>query len=353
MRPLRVYPFPPVLPHNPYLDLLYGAMEGLPGVQVRRLRPVWRELREMTLGRGPCLFHLHFFDELYQRPRRVTTRLRALAFLGMLRALKLRGVRLVWTVHNIAPHELYHPDVAARLYQQLFRLVDAAIVHSEGAAESVRQRYAVRRSLHVIPHGHYIDVYGPPAERRAARLELSLPAHAFIFAAVGALRPYKGLDRLIRAFRRLPHPDVRLLIAGAAKSSDYVAFLRREMAGDARILLREGFIPDTAMADYAAAADVIVLPYTRLLTSGALLWAFSYRRPVIAPAHPAIADLVREGETGWGFNPGDEVSLERALVRALEEAPALAQMGDAAFALARQRDWDSIARRTVALYLAV
>ncbi len=270
----------------------------------------------------------------------------------MLRGLKLRGVRLVWTIHNIAPHELYHPDVAAKLYRQLLGLVDAAIVHSEGAAESVRQRYAVRRPLHVIPHGHYIGVYGPPAERRAARLALALPAEAFVFAAVGTLRPYKGLDGLIRAFRRLPQAHARLLIAGAAKSPDYSAILRREAAGDARILLREGFIPGEAMPQYAAAADIIALPYTRLLTSGALLWAFSYRRPVIAPAHPAIADLVRDGETGLSFIPGDDESLYQAMMRAIAAGPHLMQMGEAAFALAQQRDWHQIAWRTVALYLA-
>ncbi len=353
MRPLRVYPLPPLLLHNPYLDLLYGAMEGMPEVEVRRLRPVWHELREMIVEGEPHLFHLHFFDELYQRPSPLETRLRASAFLWMLRVLKLRGVRLVWTVHNIVPHELHHPDVAAWLYRQLFRQVEAAIVHSEGAAAIVRQHYAPPCPLHVIPHGHYIGVYGPPVERALARRRLALPPDGFLFATVGTLRPYKGLDGLIRAFRRLPRPDVRLLIAGAAKSPDYSAPLRREAAGDGRILLREGFIPDTAMADYAAAADVIVLPYTRLLTSGALLWAFSYHRPVIAPAHPAIADLVREGETGWGFVAGDEASLKRTLMRALEKAPALTRMGEAAFALARQRDWDSIARRTVALYLKV
>ncbi|MEO7911418.1 MAG: hypothetical protein ABIV47_17365, partial [Roseiflexaceae bacterium] len=64
-RRLTIYPLPPQLPTNPYLDQLYGAMVA-PDIQIRRIRPRYA-VPELLLGSGPRVLHLHFFDELTQR----------------------------------------------------------------------------------------------------------------------------------------------------------------------------------------------------------------------------------------------------------------------------------------------
>src|SRR5512144_1331446 len=89
--PLIVYPLPPQLPTSPYLDQLYAPMAAL-GVDVRRVRPRYA-LPALLLGRGPRILHLHFFDELTQRPGARQTAARSLMFLAALAALRLRGVR--------------------------------------------------------------------------------------------------------------------------------------------------------------------------------------------------------------------------------------------------------------------
>jgi len=86
-----VYPLPPQLPTNPYLDDLYAPMAAL-GVAVRRGRPRY-ELPRLLLGRGPRILHLHFFDELTQRPGTGATAPRSLLFLALLLALRLPFVR--------------------------------------------------------------------------------------------------------------------------------------------------------------------------------------------------------------------------------------------------------------------
>src|SRR5262245_50249860 len=91
----RVYPLPPPLPTSPYLDQLYAPMAAL-GVSVQRGRPRY-ELPALLLGRGSRILHLHFFDELTQRPGRAATAVRSLLFLALLALLRLRGVGLVWT----------------------------------------------------------------------------------------------------------------------------------------------------------------------------------------------------------------------------------------------------------------
>ena len=75
-QPLVIYPLPPQLPTNPYLDQLYGAMTA-PDIQVRRIRPRFA-VPELLLGHGPRILHLHFFDELTQRPSKRQTIVRSL-----------------------------------------------------------------------------------------------------------------------------------------------------------------------------------------------------------------------------------------------------------------------------------
>jgi glycosyltransferase involved in cell wall biosynthesis len=347
---LHVYPLPPRLPANPYLDLLYGPMREL-GVEVRRGRPR-REIPALLAAPGARLLHLHFFDELTQRPARLETAARSLAFLGLLAALRRAGVGLVWTAHNLEPHECRRPGWAFLVYRSVARLSGAVIAHSEGARAALERRYGPLPRAAVIPHGSYIGCYGPRRGRVESRVALGLPAAGRLVLAFGALRPYKQLEGLIDAFAALPAPGRGvLLIAGQPKDPAYAAELGRRVAGVPGVLLRAGFIPDDQVALYLGAADIVALSYRSLLTSGILLSALSYGRPVVAPALGPVAELVRDGREGFLFPPGDQGGLRAALARALAH-PDLDELGRSGLSLAERFAWPEIARRTAEVYRA-
>jgi beta-1,4-mannosyltransferase len=348
---LIVYPLPPQLPTSPYLDQLYAPMAAQ-AVEVRRDRPRYA-LPALLLGRGPRILHLHFFDELTQRPGQAATAARSMLFLALLAALRLRGVRLVWTAHNLEPHELHHPAWGFLLYRLVARWSDAVIAHSQAARELLEARYGPLPRCVVIPHGSYVGLYGPPRDRAASRAALGLPAAGPVLLNLGTLRPYKNIEWLIDVFATLP-PDARgtLLVAGAAKSEAYADALRRRAAAVPGVDLRAAYIPDQELPVYLAAADLVVLPYRSLLTSGILLWALSYARPVVAPAFGPVRELVHEGQDGFLFAPGDGEALRAALTRALAhpDLPALGQVG---LAIAQEFAWPKIADRTVQVYREV
>ncbi len=131
---------------------------------------------------------------------------------------------------------------------------------------------------------------GPPAAPRSI-----CRAEGPVLLNIGTLRPYKNIEGLIDAFGALPEEKRgTLLIAGAAKSAAYAEELRRRAAAVPGVVLRAEFIADEALPSYLAAADIVVLPYRSLLTSGILLWALSYARPVVAPAFGPVHELVGE-----------------------------------------------------------
>jgi beta-1,4-mannosyltransferase len=346
---IAVYSLPPQLPTSPYLDQLYAPMAG-PEVAVHRLRPRYA-LLALLLGRGPRILHLHFFDELTQRPGAISTAARSLLFLALLAALRWRGVRIVWTAHNLQPHETYHPTWAFLVYRLVVRWSAAVIAHSRAARSLIESRYGRPSACVVVPHGSYIGLYGPQRDRAHSRAALGLPADRRVLLNIGTLRPYKGLEDLLAAFADLPVRERgTLLIAGAAKDSDYAAALTHQAQIIPGAQLQPRFVRDDQLPTYLAAADIVVIPYHSLLTSGILLWALSYARPVVAPAFGPVRELVREGREGFLFAPGDQESLRAALARAIAH-PDLDTLGRAGLEVAREFAWPKIAARTVEVYI--
>jgi glycosyltransferase involved in cell wall biosynthesis len=347
-RAITVYPLPPQLLTSPYLDQLYAPM-AIQGVAVRRGRPR-DELPGLLLGRGRRILHLHFFDELTQHRSWWQAAARSLVFLALLRLLRLRGVRMIWTAHNLQPHETYHAGWGYLLYRCVARWSDAVIAHSSAARAALEASYGPLPNCVVIPHGSYIGLYGPPRDRAESRKALGLPVGGPLLLNLGTLRPYKGVEDLLAAFAQLPIEERgTLLIAGAAKDRAYAAALERQAAAIPGARLQARFIPDQQLPAYLAAASVVVLPYHALLTSGVLLWALSYGRPVIAPAFGAVRELVREGQEGFLFTPGDSQGLRNALARALAH-PDLDRLGRAGLSVAHGFAWPKIAEMTAACY---
>ena len=279
--------------------------------------------------------------------------MRSLLFLALLALLRLRGVRLVWTAHNLEPHELYHPTWGFLVYRLVARWSAAIIAHSRAARELLEARYGPLPDCQVIPIGNYIGLYGPPRDRATSRAALGLPTDGPVLLNIGALRPYKNIEGLIDAFAALPEQTRgTLLIAGIAKSPAYADALRRQASATPHVQVHPTFIPDSELPSYLAAADLVVLPYRKMLTSAMLLCALSYERPVVAPAFGAVRELLHEGQTGFLFAPNDDDALRAALDHALAH-PDLPAIGAAGLELAREFAWPKIAAATVACYRRV
>ena len=345
---IHVYPLPPQLLTNPYLDQLYNNMQSS-AVRIHRLRPR-QAIPQLLLARGKRVFHLHFFDELTQHSSKWQTLLRSLGFLGLLILFRLRGVRIVWTAHNIQPHELRHPFWAFLTYRLVTRWSMAVIAHSYAAKNMLEARYGPIPHCTVIPHGSYVNFYGPLRNQKESRIQLDLPQAKRVLLNFGAFRRYKNLEMLINAFEKLPIAERGvLLIVGAAKDQQYTRALQAQAQRVENVIVRDQFIPDDELPHYLAAADAVILPYRTMLTSGILLWAMSYARPVVAPAFGPITELIHEGREGFLFAPGDVDSLQAALTRMLAHSD-LAEMGETSLEVARQFAWPQIAAQTIQLY---
>jgi glycosyltransferase involved in cell wall biosynthesis len=137
----------------------------------------------------------------------------------------------------------------------------------------------------------------------------------------GRIRPYKGIEYLLDAFRLLSadeRANYRLIVAGEPKkgSEEYLheiqQLVKREFKHE-QVILRIQFIPDDEMELYLKGADVLVLPYKEIFQSGVLFLAYSFGLPVVATDVGSFREEIVEGSTGFLCKPGDPTELAKAI----------------------------------------
>jgi len=296
----------------------------------------------------PDILHIHWSHPFLLASSRRWTILKSASFIGELLILKLFGIKIVWTIHNIVNHEAKFTSLELFFNRLVARLCNKIIVHSTSAKNEVINRYGVRESLITItPHGNYISWYKNVITKSQAREQLQLITKDIAFLHFGQIRPYKGVHELIDAFKKLNYSQAKLLIAGEPFNNEVAQNILRRCEGNEDIKTFWGFIPDDEIQIYMNAADVVVLPYKDILTSGAVILAMSFGKPIIAPAIGCIPDVL-DSEGNFLYNPPENDGLLKAMGQVFNAD--LKKMGEHNFELAKQLQWDDIAKRTYGVY---
>lgn len=340
--------FVPKWPGNPYhAELAEHLNEN--GVHVREEGGLkWIAKESRISGRLPDVIHFHALPRfelgLFDFLRFVMFWIRLFLF-------QKRGVQIVWTIHDSFHHEARHPQVDRMFSRLLYRKADAIIIHSAAAGRAVERQWDVKadESVFVVPHGNYIGSYLNTISKREARMKFGVPVGKLTFLFLGMIRPYKGVVGLIENFKALSDNCAHLLIAGKPFSDEISAQVSSAAGDHPGIHYWPGNIENDEMQDYLNAADVVVFPYARALTSGALILAMSFSRACIAPRMGALEDTLDEGG-GFLYDPADSIGLRKAMKKAIDEAPKLAQMGALNMDRAKGWDWDMVARMTANIY---
>jgi beta-1,4-mannosyltransferase len=355
-RRVTIASFPPPIPQNPYQRLLYESLaeEDVVLVDSSPLRLGWLLRRRRSVD----VLHFHW-PEIYYRHRGaaspsavVLSWLRLALFALRLGAARLLGYSIVWTVHQVSPHESPSPLLDRIGTTLLARSAHLLTANDSWTAAAAAARFGLRRAPAVVPHGSYIGVYPPGRDRSEVRRELGIDEDALVFLSLGNLRKYKGLDLLLAAFGGTVEslPNAVLVVAGLAIDGSEAEAIEAAAAADPRIRPLLGFVPDDRVAELFGAADAAILARTDGGTSGALVLALSQGVPPIASALPTYAALVSSTGAGWLFEHGNPDALEDALLRVASESSAKrAARAAAARAQAETMDWRDSSHALAAL----
>ncbi|HEX4956324.1 MAG TPA: glycosyltransferase [Thermoanaerobaculia bacterium] len=308
------------------------------------------EVEELTAGsilrRRFDVLHVHWPERVLDPPGSLLAAVLTAGLLAVLAIGRLRGARLVWTVHNLESHDRRHPWLEKLLWRGFLAQLDGVISMSAGGLELARARHPALAELPavVIPHGSFRPAYPPALARAAARRQLGFGEGDRVVLFLGQIRAYKGVPSLLHAFREVADPRARLIVAGSPGSPELRRQIEAAAAADPRVTLRLGFVPDAELPLLFGAADLVTLPYLEILNSGAAILALDFGRPILVPRRGAMAELQAKAGREWVHTfegPLDGSALAAALVWAAELRPAPPEAVP---------PWSEIATATLAFY---
>jgi glycosyltransferase involved in cell wall biosynthesis len=240
-----------------------------------------------------------------------------------------RGRPQVLTMHNVIRRD--------RPAQGLAQRMDAVIVHTRHGAELLGGGPRV----HVIPHGAFEHLTRQPDERP---LPPDLAAvEGPVVLCFGVVRPYKGVDVLLDAFRSVEGAE--LWIVGRPLDVS----LPLPPPPGVRYVPR--YVSDAELPAYFRRADLVVLPHRNVDVSGVLFAGLAFGKPMVLSDVGGFREVVEDHGAGRLVAPGDASALADAIGELLAEPAERERLAERARAAAAgPYSWDSIAQRTLGVY---
>jgi glycosyltransferase involved in cell wall biosynthesis len=250
----------------------------------------------------------------------------------------------VMTAHYILPPRPSRRQLAAA--RTVFGRMDAVVAHSEHGASRLREEVGLDPSrVRVIPHGAF-DYLTRLPEEKPLPAELA-GAEGPVILSFGLLRPYKGLEALLEAFRKVEGAEL-WIVGNPRMEVEPLRRLAAKAAGRVRFVTR--FVEDAEIPAIFRRADLLVLPYLDAEHSGVLYTGLAFAKPMVLSAVGGFPEIAETGAARL-VPPGDAGALGTELSELIRDREALEELATAARAAAAGPfSWDEAARRTLALY---
>jgi beta-1,4-mannosyltransferase len=304
---MRLWMWPKYNDTNMYNRMLSESLEEC-GVEVLEFKT-----RYFPRVRKGEILHMHWIHGMYQSDFKIFFIMRSMIMLFLMSMMKIRGVKLIWTLHNIYPHKMKFIFLERIIRNMVIKLCNRVIVASNSVKDEVLKEYRLDEpKIRIIPHGHYKGIY--QQNNYNVRMRMGIPSDQYVFLFLGSIKPYKGIQLLIKAFNELKDPMCCLLIVGKP-TTEMKEMLEKAKLKNNQIKLDLRFIPDEEIYDTLDSANVLVLPYEEITTSGSAILALSYYKPIIAPMAPFLMESFNE-HTSILYDSKDPLSLEKALIKA-------------------------------------
>jgi glycosyltransferase involved in cell wall biosynthesis len=370
------FPYGPVARPNGYVrhEFFYRAALGAPGGGVRTLSKLAQHVPDMLRYRRAAgsadLIHFQWLPVQYLDGHLLPAK----------RARDGRLRPLVLTAHDVLPREPRPGQLSAQ--KRLYDRFDAIVVHSEnGRARLIEELGADGDRVHVIPHGVFTHLAPAIAggsrtasggmETEVGESEIGMSEKddaprarggASVFESAqakaerptvlmfGLMRPYKGIDVLLDAWRGTdgepPIEDAELLIAGMPRMD--ISGL--QAAAPANVSFDPHFVGDDELPAYFERAALVVLPYLQADQSGVLFTALAFGKPLLLSDVGGFPEMQDTGAVRI-VKAGDPRALGKALRELLADRATLTEMCVRARAAADGRySWKAIAAAHIALY---
>lgn len=315
--------FSPNYSGNSYQKNLYAKHEYFDYL----ISPVNKLQLDVDLARATysrhLVFHQHWLKELYWTAPSIAVGIHAIdRHVGILKAIKAFGATICWTLHNLIDHDANacQEELSNYAVREMAKVSDYIFIHTRGAGELLSSHCGLNISekYRLLEHPLYNDIQQSATPCLPIEIKHEKLNGRRIFLFLGMIRPYKGVEDLLKAFSQVaqanPHLGMHLIIAGHMEDPKVVAALQDlDQTIRDRITLIARRLDENEMAGLIEVADVLVTPYRKILTSGSFYFATTYKKPTIAPSIGMFSEIAKDGETAFLYD-GTLDSLSKKLL---------------------------------------
>jgi glycosyltransferase involved in cell wall biosynthesis len=270
---------------------------------------------------------------------------------------KLKKIKIVFSIHNVLPHEKTKKNIFLDYFANrcIFPFVDAFILHNAKNKQNFIDLYSIDKSkIAIITHGTFDLIKKKDISKNDARKYLNLSSEKKIILFFGYIRPYKGIDVLLKSFSKIKTKieNSFLLIVGQVWNDtweNYDVFIKKGNLDIKDIRVELGFIPENEVQYYFQASDVVVLPYKHLDTHGGVgALALSFKKPLIVTDVGGSSEYIIDKR--MLVRPDDVDDLYQKLYLALSDEHMLNKMKNDSEELSKEITWDKVAEKTLDFY---
>ncbi len=194
------------------------------------------------------------------------------------------------------------PELRIQSERDLVRGCDGIIATTRKEVDNLINHYGASiDKTSVIPCGVNLETFYP-LHKVSARESLGLEKDPIVLF-VGRIEPLKGIDRLIRAFSLLTSwSRIKLIIIGGGEDSRGEVFRLQRLARKLEVqdkVIFKGSVPQTELASYYSAADVLAIPSYYESFGLVALESLACGTPVVASDVGDLRNIIVDGKTGF------------------------------------------------------
>jgi glycosyltransferase involved in cell wall biosynthesis len=269
----------------------------------------------------PTLIHFHQLSPFYHGKDHDETLMKAHKLVDNIQDLKNHGGKIVYTMHNPLPHNRIFTDIDKMINNEMYSLSNIIIVLGSSAKKIIKNKN-INTPISVVKHPSYKEIYGEKPNKNQIRNEIGLPTNAIIFGNIGSIKPYKGLEFIIKTFIQFSeshnmNKNLHLLIAGYAPDNEYVSSLLENYPNKNITIINQD-LNNTELIKFISTLDYSVFGFEDIWASGSVVLSMSYNIPVIVPDIGCMADYVKNFKNGYLYRSKDKNGLIQTLDQAID-----------------------------------
>ncbi len=340
---------------NPYQNLLYNHMRN--GVEIKYLKGSTssQTINNILLPlllikyrvKGYKIFHLHWtYGFTFPGKNYLSLFFSTIYYYLILTFIKFTGYKIVWTVHNILPHEKqFINDIYAS--KVLSKLCNVKIVHSKSAIDEMRHLDFDIKNINIIPHGNYIESYVNEITRKEARRILNINNNDFIFLFFGRVEKYKGIEYMLNEFSKINNHNIKLIICGACTDPELLTKIQLYIT-NSNITFINKHINNNDIQIFMNASDTVILPFNKINSSGSAILALSFAKTIIAPQKGTLNEMPKN--VGYFYSNGNNNGLYKSMINSISKRNMLEIIGQNGYEYIKTFSWNNISKKTLRLY---